>query len=61
MKTLKQYLDDNGYMMSVEQAREIASLVCTWEADNLELNEPHATTDINALRNASDTIVLGGE
>ena len=52
MKTLKEYLRDNGHIITVEDALDLCELVLTYELERIMDEEPHATVSIRDMENA---------
>lgn len=57
-KELEAFLDKRGWYLSAEKALDLTEHVLIFLHDKLESEEPHAKVDINALKNARDTVSL---
>jgi len=52
MKTLREYMEDNGFILKESDAKNICELVLTWELERIREEEPFAVNSIATLEKA---------
>lgn len=57
-KDLVKHLESRGWSIKADAALDLASMVCTFTAEVMEMKEPGAFRDIAALKSAAMSIDL---